>query len=237
MLYLAIFLVNRVSRVEWKSRGLLNAFVVLLGIGLLLSGMAFGLTFYNRQQTLDATQTSAPVIPDGTEAAATSGAQLPSNALFAMLAGAVFLAAGIVLIIGYGWSNLRRERAFDMLILLGTFVLPQMAAFPVRALGWNPLDYYFSWPGWNLAALWAQTPVRTGAIMLGLVIITIVIGLLWDKERWPVQTIVFWGIYVFFFTSMFTNWEGFFTARSDRSATGSNSKAWRAATSPGTTTC
>jgi len=53
-----------------------------------------------------------------------------------------FLVSGILLIVGYGWKNLCRERSFDMLILLGTFVLPQLAAFPVTALGWNPLDYH-----------------------------------------------------------------------------------------------
>ena len=56
------------------------------------------------------------------------------------------------LVIGYGWKNLRRQRSFDMLVLLGTFILPMLAPFPVKALGWNPLDYIFTWPGWNWPA-------------------------------------------------------------------------------------
>ncbi len=72
----------------------------------------------------------------------------------------------------------------SMLILLGTFVLPQLAAFPVTALGWDPLAYQFTWPGWNLQALWAQAPVRTAIVFLILAILSIVIGMLWDKKRW-----------------------------------------------------
>ena len=112
--------------------------------------------------------------------------------------------------LGYGWKNFCRERSFDMLILLGTFVLPQLAAFPVTALGWNPLDYQFTWPGWNLSALWAEAPVRTAAVFFALAIASVGIGLLWNKKRWIIYAALFWGVYVFFYTSLFSNWQGFF---------------------------
>ncbi len=55
------------------------------------------------------------------------------------------LVAAYYLIRGLSFSEIRNERSFDLLILVGTFVLPQLTAFPIKLLGWNPLDY--SMPG------------------------------------------------------------------------------------------
>ena len=89
-------------------------------------------------------------------------------------------------------------------------MLPQLAAFPVTALGWNPLDYQFTWPGWNISALWAEAPVRTVAIFFLLCIISIALACLWNKKHWMIYAALFWGIYIILFTSVFTNWQGFF---------------------------
>jgi uncharacterized protein (TIGR03663 family) len=213
LLFLAIYLINRITRLPWKNSRVFNGFIIALFIGVLLVGATFGLAIYNRTQVAtDASQTAAPIIPGqmpSSPAALTD--QLPSVTLLVVITGVAFLFAAILLIAGYGWENLRRERAFTMLILLGTFVLPQLAAFPVTALGWDPLDYQFVWPGWNLQDLWAQAPVRTASVFLVLTILSIVIGLSWDKKRWVGYAALFWGIYIFFFTSVFTNWQGFFT--------------------------
>ena len=213
LLFLAFYLVNRVTRAPWKNSGIFTGFLIAISIGVLLAGAALGVTIYNRAQiATDASQTAAPIIPGQTPGDSTSLiGYVPSVTTLIILAGATFLVAAILLIIGYGWKNLRRERSFDMLILLGTFVLPQLAAFPVKALGWNPLDYQFTWPGFDPQALWAQGPVRTAVVFLTLTVLSIAIGLLWDKKRWLVYAALFWGIYLVFYTSLFTNWQGFFT--------------------------
>jgi predicted membrane-bound mannosyltransferase/sugar lactone lactonase YvrE len=213
LLFLAVYLINRVIRAPWKNLTILNSFIIVLSIGVLLAGAALGLTIYNRVQvSTDASQTAAPIIPGLIPGASASLInQLPSVSILLILTGTVFLLAATLLIIGYGWRNLRRERSFDLLILLGTFVLPQLAAFPVKALGWNPLEYQFTWPGWNLSGLWAQAPVRTAAVFLVLCLLSIVIGLLWNKKSWLIYAAIFWGIYIIFYTSIFTNWQGFFT--------------------------
>ncbi len=213
LLFLAVYLINRVTRAPWKNNALLNSFIVVLSIGVLVAGVALGLTIYNRiQATTDASQTAAPIIPGQfLGASSTLTRQLSSASTLLLFAGGAFLLAIILLIVGYGWKNLCRERSFDMLILLGTFVLPQLAAFPVTALGLNPLDYQFTWPGWNFSALWAQAPVRTAVVFLVLCLISILIGLLWNKKYWLAYSALFWAIYIFFYTSVFTNWQGFFT--------------------------
>jgi DNA-binding beta-propeller fold protein YncE len=178
----------------------------------LLIGAALGLAIYSHSQGVgDSSQTSAPLIPGGTPATTLLSGQFPSVTTLIVLASLSFIVATILLIIGYGWKNLSRERSFDMLILLATFVLPQLAALPVKALGWNPLDYAFTWPGWNWEALWAQGPVKTASVLLVLVIIAAAAGLLWDWKRWLGNAVLFWGIYLIFYSSVFSNWPGLAT--------------------------
>ncbi len=212
LLFLAFYLVNRVTRSSWKNNSQLNGFFVVLSVGVLLLGAALGVTLYaHAQATTDAGQTTAPLIPGIAPEAAPLSGHLPSATSLIMLASIAFIAAAVLLVTGYGWKNLRRERSFDILILLGTFVLPQLAPLPVKALGWSPLDYTFSWPGWNWQALWVQGPVKTASVLILLIIIAIVIGLLWDWKRWLVNAAFFWGIYIFFYSSVFTNWPGLAT--------------------------
>jgi DNA-binding beta-propeller fold protein YncE len=213
LLFLAVYLINRVTRLRWKNRAILNLFMVSLTVGVLLLGAALGFAIYSRVLVVtDASQTAAPIIPGITPGFSSSPlGQSSAFSLLFILAGSAFFFAVIALIVGYGWKNLCCERSFDMLILLGMFVLPQLSAFPATALGWNPLDYQFTWPGWNLSALWTQAPVRTAAVFLALCIVSITVGVFWNKKRWFVYTILFWGTYTIFYTSVFSNWQGFFT--------------------------
>ncbi len=212
LLFLAFYLINRVTHSPWKSTGILNGFIAALSIGMLLIGAALGLTIYTHPQSAtDASQTITPLIPGATPQATPLAGQTLSVTLLIVLASIAFIAAAVLLVIGFGWNNLRRERSFDMLILLGTFVLPQLAPLPVKALGWNPLDYTFAWPGWNWQALWVQGPVKTASVLILLVMISFVVGLLWDWKRWLVNAVLFWGIYIFFYSSVFTNWQGLAT--------------------------
>ncbi|MGD0750819.1 MAG: flippase activity-associated protein Agl23 [Anaerolineales bacterium] len=212
LLFLAVYLINRVTRSPWKHQTALNIFLIILSIGVLLAGAALGITIYSRTQVAtNASQTAAPIIPGQIPGVpASHNGQLSAASILLILAGMAFLLAIILLIAGYGWKNLCRERSFDMLILLGTFVLPQLAAFPVTALGGNPLDYQFTWPGWKLSALWAEAPVRTASVFFVLCIISVAIGLFWNKKRWIIYAALFWGIYILLFTSIFSNWQGFF---------------------------
>jgi uncharacterized protein (TIGR03663 family) len=199
MLFLGVYLVNRISRASWKNSHLINVFLIVLSVGVVLAAAAVGISM--------ATKTGQNAVPPVTITPALHSGMIA----LAVLAGLALVAAIVLLVVGYGWKNLSKERSFDMLILLGTFVLPQLAPFPVQALGWNPLDYAFTWPGLNFPALWAQGPFRTVIVVIVLFLISITIGLLWDRKRWLINAALFWGIYVFFYTSVFTNWAGLAT--------------------------
>ena len=111
----------------------------------------------------------------------------------------VFLVAVYFLIRGLRFSEIRNDRSFDLLILIGTFVLPQLTALPIKLFGWDPLDY--------------STPalIRTGIFLAVFIGISAAIGIWWRSSTWLKSAVIFYGIYIFLYTTIFTNGQGFFT--------------------------
>jgi uncharacterized protein (TIGR03663 family) len=88
---------------------------------------------------------------------------------------------------------------FDVVLVMGTFILPTATAFPVQLLGGNPIDY-------------TQSGIlMSGAVFLVLVGIGVAIGALWNWRRWLICAAIFYGIFIPLFTTMFTNGQGFAT--------------------------
>jgi len=90
-----------------------------------------------------------------------------------------------------------------MLILPGTFVLPQLAPSRSRRWGWKSLDYQFTWPAGTCKPSGRRPPVRTASVFLHtdhpLRCDRPVMGQNTGLLCSPV-----WGIYIFFYTSVFT---------------------------------
>ncbi|WP_299028002.1 flippase activity-associated protein Agl23 [uncultured Thermanaerothrix sp.] len=113
--------------------------------------------------------------------------------------------AAILLLREVGWPYLRQERSLDMLLLVGTMVLPQLTAFPVKIIGvllgqnWNPLDYS------------PQGILRSGIVLVMLMLVAAGVGFLWKPRFWLTNFALFYGIYVVLYTTVFTNGFGFFT--------------------------
>ena len=213
LVFLAIFFINRVTRRPWPNAKLNNAFIIALASGVLLLGAAGGYGIYTHGQAkLDASQTAAPLAPEQLPAPIiTSSLPFSPLPVLAGLALLAFTAAAILLVRGYGWEKIRAERSFDMLILLGTFVLPHLAAFPIRFVGWDPLDYNFTWPGWNLAALLQQGILRTAIFLIPIGLLSLFIGLWWNRNLWLKNAVLWYAVYTLFYTTFFTNGQGFFT--------------------------
>jgi uncharacterized protein (TIGR03663 family) len=225
LLFLLIYFIGRLTRRPWDNRGLFAAFVIVLSVGILLLGAAGGLTLLGREsETPNAAQTAAPQVPGQTVsplAPVETGPGLP--VLLAAGAALALVAAGILLIIGYGWKAIRSERSFDLLMLLGTFVLPQLVAFPIKALGWNPLDYTFQTtiPLWTAiktglfkeyyAEFIQQGMARTGIVLVPVLILSVVLGLWWNKKQWLLNAAIWYVLFTLLYTTFFTNGDGFFT--------------------------
>ena len=110
-----------------------------------------------------------------------------------------FPGCSFFLIRGLRFSDIRNERSFDLLILIGTFVLPQLTALPIKLFGWDPLDY-------SSPAL-----IRTGIFLAVFIGISAAIGIWWRSSTWLKSAVIFYGIYIFLYTTIFTNGQGFFT--------------------------
>lgn len=223
LLFLAAYLINRLTRPVWPKPQLRLAVLLVLAAGMLLVGAALGATIAEKTAATAEPAQAETVVPGETVGETPPAAfGLSLSHLLWLTAGAVLLAAAVLLIVGIGWSNLRRERAFDMLLLLGTLVLPQLAPFPVRMLGRNPMDYYdMLRPDWSLPAFLRQVfdifngqvsdMVVTGRFFLLFTLLALALGLAWNRRDWWKHALLFWGVYALFYTSLFTNPQGFFT--------------------------
>ncbi len=96
-------------------------------------------------------------------------------------------------------GKLKTFRSFDLLILVGTLVLPQLVAFPIKMLGWDPLD---TSPSGML---------HSGICILVMFAISAAIGLLWNSSKWLRSTAIFYAIFFVLYTTFFTKIDGFFT--------------------------
>lgn len=207
MLFLGFYFIYRVSKAAWKKPLYRDYFLLALIAALILVGAAGGVLLYNRSLGgPDAALTGAPAAPG--EEFIPPPASGPSALLLAAagLAGAALLAAAYFLIRGCGWESLKRDRAFGMLIVFGTLVLPQLAAFPVRLMGWKiPTNAS------DVMALTGQDILQVAAFLVPLFIVSVVIGLLWNARLWLINAAIWYGLFTIFYTSMFTNGAGFFT--------------------------
>lgn len=120
------------------------------------------------------------------------------------------------------WGTMDLFPEFDLIIVIGTLIIPWATALIPYAMGGTASDYAIV--GDNLpfgisAALIRYIPTITnadqsGQIALGLMafipLITVswAIGLTWNWRRWLVTSAIFHIIFAFFFTTIFTNMVG-----------------------------
>lgn len=196
LLFLAFVFIDQVSRLPWPSTARRNGFLLLMAGGIVLLGVALGLAAWNAMLLKNAGETAAQ--------AGLSPLQMGEIAAVAaaLLAG---ILAIVTLVRSLGLNAIRSLRSFDLLILIGTLILPQLAPFPVKIIGtaigadWNPLDYS------SLGVM------RTGIFVALLTIIAAAIGLWWKPRLWLANFALFYGVFAVFYTTIFTNGFGFFT--------------------------
>lgn len=201
LVWLAILFVVHVTKRKWPNEaGNYQAFIIALGIGVVLTGSALGFGIYtHRQGTLSATETAAPINPTAVGTTTSAGGLFSPTMGLAVLGLVALGVAFFFLVRGLSLNRLLQERSFGLLILLITLILPQLAAFPVRIVGWNPLDYSTS------------GIVHTATFLVPLTIVAISVGLWWNAEVWIKSALLFYGIFTLFYTTFFTNGLGFFS--------------------------
>ena len=195
LLFFGLFFIYRVTSQRWVRPSARTWFLILLILALLF--FSFGVL----GQTLAQPPTPAPETP-------TPLAPIPASlsTFFILAAGASLLVALYFLIKGYSLSRLRRERVFDLLIVLGTLVLPLLSPFMINFVGWKIPVSASEVTNMTWTDIW-----HMGIIIIPISLLAIAIGLWWDWRRWLINAGIFYGIFTVFYTTIFTNGAGFFT--------------------------
>jgi uncharacterized protein (TIGR03663 family) len=199
LIFLAFYFFARIYQASWKRPDYRRRFLITLLLAMVAVGFAGGyLLIGNQEPAVVDVETAAPALPGDTPE--TSAIPVPTPVIIVAGLGLISLVVAIFFLIrGYGLASLREERSFGLLILLTTLVLPMLAPFPVKLLGWDPLDY-------TSTGMW-----RTAIFMIPLTITAILIGLWWNARLWLLNAALFYAIFIVFYTTLFTNGTGFFT--------------------------
>lgn len=94
------------------------------------------------------------------------------------------------------WRTLYRFRELDILLLMGALILPWLTPFVIKLAGADPTDY-------------STTGIsRTVVALIPFMAVSLAVGITWHWRRFLIASAVFYALYVFFFTTMFTNPQG-----------------------------
>ena len=182
LIFLAAYFVERVSRREWKSRQQRTSFLVGLALAAVFLAAAAG--FYLTYK------------PAADAAAATGRATIIAVSILAAGGAGSLIWAGVGLVRGIGWAGIKSERAADLLVMLGTFVLPLLSAIPISLMGYTVLEYTTA----------GMLRVAGAAAVLGA--LGIAAGLWWFGRKWLFHAAVFFVPFVLLYSTFFTNPEG-----------------------------
>ena len=200
LVFLALYFLLRVFQKQWPKPEFRNRFLGTLIIGILLFAAAAGFMILGQDQpAISGAETAQPAVPGEESAPPTAGVSLSPEVIAGALGFVFLLVSFYFLVRGYSIEFLRAERSFDLLIVLGTMVLPMLTPFPVKFIGGDPIDYS------------AAGMVNTGIFLIPLAIIAILVGLWWNPRLWLMNAALFYGIFTVLYTTFFTNGQGFFT--------------------------
>ncbi len=184
MIFLGLVFIADLNKKKWADPRYKRLFMTMLIIAALLLGVSI------------LANSAAPEFPvSGEEPAGLN----PMVAIPMGLASFILLGSLIVAIIGFKWRNLKTLPSFSALLVLGTLVSPQLAPFPIKLIGLNPLDYSPS------------GMFSTGVFIVVLTAIAVGFGLAWNRKEWLINAAIFYIPFTILYTTVFTNGTGFFT--------------------------
>ncbi len=134
-------------------------------------------------------------------------------AILSLLMGTVALPYGI-------WPRRGEYRALDLVFLIGTLTLPFLSPLPIHGAAWLGARLVERYPNLGSVPFWLHLsqlkPIDynppaiyySGVILALTILAALALGLLWDRRRWPVAAAIHTGIFLLFFTTVFTNGAG-----------------------------
>ena len=122
-----------------------------------------------------------------------------------VLGGLIVIAVVISRLLTPLWEFLNRQPLFDVLIVIGTLILPWLAAFPLYWAGYDLEEY-------NETTQAGQDTLRMALVtFIPFAMVSISLGLAWNWKRWVPAALVFITLFTFFFTTVFSNPPGLAT--------------------------
>jgi uncharacterized protein (TIGR03663 family) len=211
LIFLGVYLIVRITGQKWEGRdNLYNLFIILLAAAVLLAGIGAGIGYVNRHgELISSTETAAPANPITGPALPAAPVSVSVSTILFIAAALVLLGAAIVLLAGYGWNNLLKERSFDLIVLLMSFVLPMLVAFPLEWLK-TRLNVVIPTSAASVASLDTHSVTVIGLFTAAFFALAIAVGLFWKREWWK-YALTFWLPFTTLYTTVFTNASGFFT--------------------------
>jgi predicted membrane-bound mannosyltransferase/sugar lactone lactonase YvrE len=205
LIFIFVMFLIEARRAQIRHPKLFNRFILLMVLALLMVFLALGLSIVkaggpnsktegdNTNVTLTATSAGGSVLD--LSHLALYGEVIAVVGALALGAFGLFTLAGDI-----GWAEIKKLRSFTLLVLIGTLILPILSAIPITLVGWNPLDYS------SFTSL-----THTAIFVILCFIIAAVIGIWWNPLLWLQNAFVFYAIFTVFYTTFFTNGNGFFT--------------------------
>jgi predicted membrane-bound mannosyltransferase/DNA-binding beta-propeller fold protein YncE len=207
VLFLFGFLQIQLIRRRWESANRRGRYFFFTSGAFLLAAGGFGLIGAGRADLIDAAH-AAGIVPAPEQMTHTDiwlTHPMVVLGLILLLLSVAGLAAGIRdLIKEFGLDGLREKfPAVDLLVVLTTTLLPQLAAFPMALVNLNPFD---GDPYQKIQDV--NYILGTVACLLIVAVPAFVVGWLWNRRQWAVYAGIFFGIYVLFFSVCLTNFPG-----------------------------
>jgi predicted membrane-bound mannosyltransferase/DNA-binding beta-propeller fold protein YncE len=191
----------------WESAGRRGRYFFLSMAAVLLAGAGLGLIAAGRADLIQAAVQAGAAVNSEQMVHTDIWISQPLVILgvAAVLLAIAALVGGIwTLIKEFGLETLRLEfPAVDLLVVLATTLLPQLAALPMALFNLNPFD------GDPYAKIKdVGYLIASAACFLGVVVPAVIVGLLWNKKLWAIYAGIFFGIYILLFSVCFTNFAG-----------------------------
>ena len=120
----------------------------------------------------------------------------------AWVVGALIVGALVVMWRRGGFALMRDEfPEFDLIVLIGSLILPWAAPFVIKLAG-------VSMEVQDINSYTAQQIQIVVTALIPFFAVSLTAGLLWDWKKWLVSNAIFYALFAFFFTTMFTNPNG-----------------------------
>lgn len=210
---------DKLSTIRWRDVG------VLIAITLVVCSALVVIEERSHLEPRNESEPAAPALPDGettTDVTLTTISDISWLPLVGTYALAVAVAVFLFWAKGQGWWDLWRSfPVFDVLIIMGTMILPWLTAlipFIMHPSSTDLTTLAQSLPQFLYDSLVNMPGVGTadqlGNFLLHLLAwiplmgMAILVGLLWNWRVFTVAFLIFHAIFAFFFTTVFTNMVG-----------------------------